>query len=59
MILLFFIIFIIYNLFNSKENFSEYYEDENYYQYCLQNFNLTNCVPDEKCLNFGFKKICS
>lgn len=59
MILLVIIIIVILYLFNENEYFSQENEDENYYNYCLKNFTLTNCVPDENCLKFGFKNICS
>ena len=60
MILLVIIILIcLYLIQNNNEHFSQEIEDENYYNYCYQNFTLRNCVPDDKCLNFGFKNICS
>jgi hypothetical protein len=38
--------------FNDQENL-------NYYNYCVNNFNLRGCVPNDRCLNFGFNNLCS
>ena len=59
MILFLIFIFMIIFFYNSKESFSQIDNDENYYNYCFRNYTIRNCVPDERCLNFGFKNICS
>lgn len=59
MIILYLLIFIIFMSFNCKEYFTSQEEDENYYQFCLRNFSIMNCVPNKKCFKYGFNKLCS
>ena len=61
MIIIFLILLIlicISYLFFYIEEFTDE-EDMNMYNYCVNNFNLRNCVPANKCLEFGFNNICS
>ena len=59
MIILYILIFILFLTYNCKEYFTSQQENDNYYQYCLGNYSLKKCVPDKKCLKYGFNKICS
>ena len=55
-------IFILYLSSSCSMFMNEKFNDEenmNMYNYCVNNFNLRNCVPTKKCLEFGFNNICS